>query len=192
MNLDVDRLLGSARLSYLHDLVDLADTYERVPSSLRSVLRLVARHLLFDNDETIRNDATEALGMYGTRADIFALKKACRDESWVVRCAAYSSLASVGGRRYFGILSKMARQENHGIGRKWAYVATFDADRDRAESFLLDAHKTEKLVEAEIGILSCLRDCRHEWATVRLKEIQREYPSLIHSVETALSESGEI
>lgn len=190
MNVDVDRLHGSARLSYLHDLIDLAVASERVPSSLRSVLRLVARHLLFDCDETIRNDAAEALGSYGTRAEIFALRQACSDESWVVRSAAYSALASVGGRKYFGILCRMVRQEKHGIARKWAYVAAFDADRDRAESFLLDAHMEEVAVEAEIGILSCLRECGHDWAITRLKEIQQQCPSMSYAVATALGEAG--
>jgi HEAT repeat protein len=89
-------------------------------------LRLILRIAQADSDPSIRLAATEALGIYGTRADRICLQDRLKDTEWTVRAAAASSLATAVGRAAKRMLVEALTDEMP-IVRRYAVVALYDA-----------------------------------------------------------------
>lgn len=186
----ISRLMGGQRRGLIYEYSQLFEMGKLSPK-LTQEARLVARILLCDSDSTNRDNAAELLGDVGNGTDVCALKIACRDDEWIVRCSAYSSLAAVGKKRQFRYLRGAALGEENPIARRWAYVAAFDADRARAIPWLAERWAVEDEVPAEVGIVSCLAAVQFDGAVDRLREMAAmDEGRVYHSARSSLIELG--
>lgn len=165
----ITRLMGGRRSGLISHYRNLGEKSELTSRELREA-RLVARVMLSDSDWCDRSDAAELLGEVGNATDVYALKVACVDEEWAVRCSAYSALATVGKKRQFRFLRDCALSEDMPVPRRWAYVAAFDADEERAVLWLAERWSAEKDELAEVGLVGCLAQKGNEAAIHRLRE----------------------
>lgn len=130
--------------------------------------QIIARVLMFDQNNFCRSDAIELLEDVGNRSDLWRVKKACSDEDPLVRMTAYNLVAMFGGKAQFGFLIKKADSEHDGVARAWAYEAAYAADSERALPWLYNKWSIERDEVAELGILDCLALLGDESAINRL------------------------
>ncbi|MFM9873761.1 MAG: HEAT repeat domain-containing protein [Fimbriimonadaceae bacterium] len=186
----ISRLLGGQRWGLIYEYSQLLKQGKLTPK-LRQEARLVARIMLCDSDSSNRDNAAGLLEDVGNGTDVCALKIACRDQEWVVRCSAYSALAVVGKKRQYRFLRDAALGEENPIARRWAYVAAYDADSERAVPWLLEQWPLETEVAAEVGIVSCLAAVQIEGTVDRLREMASMYEGWVyHCARASLVELG--
>ncbi|MCB0826425.1 MAG: HEAT repeat domain-containing protein [Armatimonadetes bacterium] len=161
-------LTASSSYSKAWRIEEYIEARESLTQKERKVLRGLCRILLTDPDSCERVEAVELLGGIGNRNDIFAIKMACRDPEWVVRCPAASTLASVAGAGAFRYLTKMADDPNPHV-RRWVYTAIWDCGHPDREAWLRARESVEKNEKALFGIWGALRELGDEAVKERLE-----------------------
>lgn len=142
----------------------------------RRLARAIARIFITSPNPHARNEAVEALGELGTRADLHAIIGLQNDPWDVVRASVASSLASLGGRSMLARIKAIAEDQSP-LVRRYAYVAAHDSGGDDAIPWLRQQRLIEEHDWAFIGIELVLADQADELAVYRLFK----YASLPHS-----------
>lgn len=146
------------------------ETFETSPKLLtKNELRAILRIAITDSDNFVRDEATQAIGFYGTSKDSICLKDRQKDEDWVIRASAASALASMLGKKARRFLLPALSDENP-VVRRYAVIALHDALGTDAIPILRLHYKTEEDESALFGYASAFAKEGDAEALVRLKE----------------------
>lgn len=117
----------------------------------RPLARLVALAGLCDPCEGVRNKACEALYEIGSPRDAGAVSRMCKDESWLVRASAYSTLGRLSGKRYLKrIIGGMDDWDP--VVRRYAAVAVADVLGTSSADVIGPYYTTEEYDLAKVGM----------------------------------------
>jgi hypothetical protein len=105
------QLVGEAAWKILVEIGDRVQS-EKLIARLKREARGISRYLLLDPESCWRDIAATLLGTVGNRNDWFVLKQSFMDPFWMMRCAAYSSTASIGWSQQFRYLIRCSVVEN--------------------------------------------------------------------------------
>jgi HEAT repeat protein len=171
-----------------HCLSLLGEAYKGEPTRKnRFRMRLAARALLSDSWVCNRDDAVVALGSVGTRDDYHAVVERLEDKEWIVRASAYSTLASIGGRRAAPRFRK-GFDDPHPVVRRYAAVALWDLLGKAACDELLEALSHEADDLARIGFLVGLAHCGNAGAIDELRRFAANPDPWLHSTPRGILE----
>ncbi len=133
----------------------------------RSEIRGLLRIALSDPDFSVRLLATERIGEHGSPSDAFALRDRLRDEEWVIRATAVSSIGLLLKRRAKGTILKAMRDPDP-VVRRYAAVALFDTLGAEAVPIVERALAEETDDLARVGMDGVLANAGFEDAKARL------------------------
>ena len=107
----------------------ISSLLEELATSATPEFRLmVTRSLICHPNCNVRDEVAEILGEIGVESDVRALLMLSKDESWVVRCSAASSLSGWNIPNVHRRLLQMAQSDRAANVRRWSANALLEMD----------------------------------------------------------------
>lgn len=153
-----------------------------------AAFRVILRAATCDPQWPVRMKATELLGDFGARGDLFCLVARCEDPEWVVRASAASSIGNAFPRSALKYVKPML-QDRDPIVRRYAIVALWDALGKAAEPFARESLLVDGDLLARVGYIGVLARCGDHEAQAELMQMAKnDNRSLSGLAESILEE----